>query len=48
MAQDKELALARMQQEKIVMLSPEMLAFEWLKTSEHPQFKNILQLIKNR
>ena len=48
MAQDKELALARMQQEKIVMLSPEMLVFEWLKTSEHPQFKNILQLIKNR
>jgi nicotinamidase-related amidase len=48
MAQDKELALARMQQEKIVMLSPEMLVFEWLKTSDHPQFKNILQLIKNR
>jgi nicotinamidase-related amidase len=46
--QDKQLALARMQQEKILMLSPEMLAFEWLKTSEHPQFKNILQLIKNR
>jgi nicotinamidase-related amidase len=48
MAQDKELALARMGQQKILMLSAEMIAFEWLKTSEHPQFKNILRLIKNR
>jgi len=46
--QDKSLALARLAQEGAVLLSAEMLVFEWLKTSEHPQFKNILQLIKKR
>lgn len=45
---DKTLAIERMQQQGISMLSTEMIAFEWLKTSKHPQFKNILQLIKNR
>jgi len=25
-----------------------MIIFEWLTTSKHPQFKSILQLIKNR
>jgi hypothetical protein len=46
--QDKILAIDRMSQQKITMLGAEMLAFEWLKTSEHLQFKNILNLIKNR
>ena len=46
--QDKILAVDRMSQQKITMLGAEMLAFEWLKTSEHSQFKNILKLIKNR
>jgi hypothetical protein len=46
--QDKVLAMDRMSQQKIVMLGSEMLVFEWLKTSEHPQFKYVLQLIKNR
>jgi hypothetical protein len=46
--QDKILAIDRMSQQKITMLGTEMLAFEWLKTSEHSQFKNILNLIKNR
>ncbi len=45
---DKMLAIERMQQQGISMLSTEMIIFEWLKTSKHPQFKNILQLIKNR
>jgi len=48
MPQDKILAMDRMGQQKMVMLGAEMLAFEWLKTSDHPQFKNVLQLIKNR
>jgi len=48
MPQDKILAIGRMSQQKIAMLSAEMLVFEWLKTSEHPQFKNVLKLIKNR
>ena len=46
--QDKILAMDRMSQQKILMLGAEMLVFEWLKTSEHPQFKNILKIIKNR
>jgi len=46
--QDKELAMARMSQQKILMLSSEMIAFEWLKTSDHPKFKTVLQLIKAR
>ena len=48
MPQDKILAMDRMGQQKMVMLGAEMLAFEWLKTSDHLQFKNVLQLIKNR
>ena len=46
--EDKQLAMDRMSQQNIAMLGAEMLVFEWLKTSEHPQFKNILKIIKNR
>jgi nicotinamidase-related amidase len=46
--QDKGLAMARMSQQKILMLSAEMITFEWLKTSEHSKFKTVLQLIKAR
>lgn len=45
---DKLLAIDRMRANGILMLSIEMIIFEWLKTSCHPQFRNILQLIKNR
>lgn len=38
-ALDKELALARMQQQGIVIVSREMLLFEWIRTSQHPDFK---------
>jgi nicotinamidase-related amidase len=48
LAQDKLLALDRLVQQGVILLGAEMLAFEWLKTSDHPQFKNILQLIKKR
>ena len=46
--QDKQLALDRLARQGVALLSAEMLAFEWLKTSNHPQFKNILKIIKNR
>jgi nicotinamidase-related amidase len=46
--QDKLIAIERLGQNKIMLLSTEMLAFEWLKSSDHPQFKNILALIKNQ
>jgi len=45
---DKALAIDRMQQLGISILSTEMIIFEWLQTSNHPRFKSILQLIKNR
>lgn len=46
--QDKLMAIERLSQNKVMLLSTEMLAFEWLKSSDHPQFKNILALIKSK
>jgi nicotinamidase-related amidase len=46
--QDKSMALERLSRHQVELLSPEMLAYEWLKSSDHPQFKDILQLIKRR
>jgi len=45
---DKLLAIERMREQGVLMMSVEMIIFEWLKTCKHSQFKNILQLIKNR
>jgi nicotinamidase-related amidase len=45
---DKRFALERLSRHHIELFCPEMLAYEWLKSSDHPQFKNILQLIKQR
>ena len=45
---DKLLAIERLREQDIFILSVEMLIFEWLKTCKHPQFKNVLQLIKSR
>lgn len=38
---DKDLAIARMRQQGIVIVSREMLVFEWLRTSEHMHFKTV-------
>ena len=45
---DKLLALERMREQGIFMLSVEMIIFEWLKTCKHSQFKKVLQLVKSR
>jgi nicotinamidase-related amidase len=45
---DKLLAIERMRDQGLSIVSVEMIIFEWLKTCKHPQFKNILQLIKSR
>lgn len=45
---DKLLAIERMREQGIFILSVEMILFEWLKNCKHPQFKNILQLMKSR
>ena len=45
---DKLLALERMREQGIFILSVEMIIFEWLKTCKHSEFKKVLQLIKDR
>jgi len=40
---DKELALQRMQQNGVVIVSKEMVMFEWLHRADHPRFKEISQ-----
>ncbi|GAB96551.1 nicotinamidase-related amidase [Kineosphaera limosa] len=43
---DKELAMARLRQAGAIVVSAEMVAFEWLGTAEHPQFKAVSKLVK--
>ncbi len=43
---NKRLALERMVQAGIEAVSVEMALFEWLKTAQHPAFRDILALIK--
>ncbi|HKR39642.1 MAG TPA: isochorismatase family protein [Paraburkholderia sp.] len=45
-AVDKEAAIARMNKAGVEVATVEMVAFEWLRTSQHPRFRDILQLIK--
>jgi nicotinamidase-related amidase len=44
--ENKEIGLARMRSEGGVITSTEMVLFELLKTAEHGQFRNILELIR--
>ena len=45
-AEDKALALQRLAQAGATLLAPEMVAFEWLGSSDHPRFKQVLGLVK--
>ena len=45
---DKALALERLRAAGAQLLGAEMVAFEWLRSCEHPQFKAVLALIKAR
>jgi nicotinamidase-related amidase len=40
-AEDKNIALARMQQAGIHILSKQMVLFEWARSSEHPAFQTL-------
>lgn len=44
--EDKELALRRLERAGVTLMSPEMLAFEWLRSCNHPRFKSVLANIK--
>lgn len=46
-AGDKQLALARMHDAGVTLASVEMVAFEWLRTCEHPRFREVLALVKS-
>ena len=45
---DHELAMQRLRQAGAVIVSPEMVAFEWLDDCRHASFKPVLQLFKTR
>ena len=45
-ARDKTLAMQRLQQAGAVLVNPEMLAFEWLRSCDHPRFREVLALVK--
>jgi nicotinamidase-related amidase len=44
--ENKQIAIAKMQAEKVKISSVETALFELLKTAEHPQFKEIAKLVK--
>ena len=44
--QDHALAMARLHAAGALIVSTEMVVFEWLKTCEHPRFKDVLRLLK--
>lgn len=45
---DKALGLQRMVQQGVVPVNPEMVAFEWVQSCQDPQFRAVLDLIKQR
>lgn len=47
-ADDKALAMQRLAAEGIALVGAEMLAFEWLHSCEHPRFRDVLALVKQR
>jgi nicotinamidase-related amidase len=44
--EDKALAMQRLAHSGAVLVNGEMVAFEWLRTCTAPQFKSVLQLVK--
>jgi nicotinamidase-related amidase len=44
--EDKALAMQRLAQSGATLVSGEMVAFEWLRTCEHPRFRDVLGLVK--
>ena len=43
---NRGLALERLRQQGVIVVSREMVAFEWLRSCEHPAFKDLLALVK--
>jgi nicotinamidase-related amidase len=45
-AEDHRLAMQRLQQAGATLVSPEMVLFEWMRSSEHPRFRQVLEVVK--
>jgi nicotinamidase-related amidase len=45
-ALDRNMAFARMKQAGVILLTTEMLGFEWLKSARHRSFKEALEIFK--
>lgn len=45
-AENKQIALSRMQSEGVCGTSTEMLLFEWMRTATHAQFKEVARLVR--
>lgn len=45
-AENKETAITRLEKHRAEIVTTEMVIFEWLSTAEHPQFRDIVALIK--
>jgi nicotinamidase-related amidase len=43
---DHDFALERLRQAGAVLASVEMIAFEWLRSCEHPRFRDVLEILK--
>jgi hypothetical protein len=43
---DREAALARARAACVDVVSAEMVAFEWLGSSDHPRFRDVLKLVR--
>jgi hypothetical protein len=43
---DRDAAIARLVRAGVEVATVEMVAFEWLRTSRHPRFRDVLQLVK--
>lgn len=46
--QDRELGLARLERAGAELVSAEMVMFEWLVHADHPQFRDVLAVIKSK
>ncbi len=47
-SEDKALAMQRLAGSGVALISGEMAAFEWLQSCTHPNFRKVLQLVKER
>lgn len=45
---DKAAALARLRRAGAHLITAEMALFEWLESADHPQFREVLEIIKSR